>query len=289
VTVGKNIANSITPPCSNKYPVVYNGPDHSFVLHETFPENVEAVINRLLKCKSVRMNDIPVHIRLFCKNALSPFLTQIFNLCMRKGSYPKSLNCAQVVPIHKGGQKDLYNNYRPISLLSLINKIFEKLLYSRLYFYIKEHNMLSKQQNGFRRGLSTSLAIHDIHENFLQNTEKGLTFVLYSVIYLRPFKLLIMRYFYGSWNISMGLEVYCTHFLLVICKTDSSIVLLGGIGRLPGGNSRGTPGFITRAPTICLICEWPPTSIKLNSYTLCWWHFADDILCRFRQPTIWSK
>jgi len=38
VTVGKHIANSITPPCSNKYPVAYNGPDHSFVSHETFPE-----------------------------------------------------------------------------------------------------------------------------------------------------------------------------------------------------------------------------------------------------------
>ena len=60
VTVGKHIANSIPPPLSNKYPVAYNGPDQSFVLHETFPEEVEAVINRLLECNSVRMNDIPI-------------------------------------------------------------------------------------------------------------------------------------------------------------------------------------------------------------------------------------
>ena len=60
VTVGKHIANSIPHPLSNKYPVAYNGPDQSFVLHETFPEEVEAVINRLLECKSVRMNDIPI-------------------------------------------------------------------------------------------------------------------------------------------------------------------------------------------------------------------------------------
>jgi len=52
--------------------------------------------------------------------------------------------------------------------------------------------------------------------------------VLYSVIYLRPLIPLFMRYFYGSWNIFIGLlEVYYTNFLLVICKTDSSIVLLG--------------------------------------------------------------
>jgi len=52
VRVGKHIANSIPPPGRNKYPVAYNGPDHSFVLHETFPEEVEAVINRLLECKT---------------------------------------------------------------------------------------------------------------------------------------------------------------------------------------------------------------------------------------------
>jgi len=53
VRVGKHIANSIPPPGRNKYPVAYDGPDHSFVLHETFPEEVEAVINRLLECKTV--------------------------------------------------------------------------------------------------------------------------------------------------------------------------------------------------------------------------------------------
>jgi len=121
------------------------------------------------------MNDIPIHILKLCKNALSPFLSQIFNHCIRKGTYRQRLKCAQVVPIHKGGQKDLCNNYRPISLLSPLNKIFEKLLYSRLYSYIGQHNTLCTNQYGFRSGLSTSLAVHDIHENFQQNKEKGLT------------------------------------------------------------------------------------------------------------------
>jgi len=121
------------------------------------------------------MNDIPIHTFKLCKNALSSFLDQIFNHCIRKGTYPKRLKCAQVVPIHKGGQKDICNKYRPISLVSPINKIFEKLFYSRLYSYIEQHNMLSTNQYGFRSGLSTSLAVYDIHENFLQNKEKGLT------------------------------------------------------------------------------------------------------------------
>jgi len=88
--------------------------------------------------------------------------------------------------------------------------------------------MLSKQhQYGFRSELSTTLAVYVYMKTFCK-TEKGLLpLVVYSVIYLRPLILLIMRYFHGSWKISMGLEVNCTNFLLVICKTDSSVLLLG--------------------------------------------------------------
>jgi len=89
VTVGKHIANSIPPPLSYKYPVAYNGPDQSFVLHETFPEEVEAVINRLLECKSVRMNDIPIRILKVCKSALSPFLAQILPFAHQSVPTPK--------------------------------------------------------------------------------------------------------------------------------------------------------------------------------------------------------
>ena len=88
------------------------------------------VINNLLVSKSNMQNDILTHILKLCKNSLSTFLVQIFNLCIREGTYPRSLKCAQVVPIDKGGPKDLCTNYRPISLLSPINKIFEKLIYT---------------------------------------------------------------------------------------------------------------------------------------------------------------
>jgi len=54
---------------------------------------------------SSTLNDIPIHILKLCKSALSPFLAQIFNLCIWKGTYPKSLKCAQIVPIRKGGKK----------------------------------------------------------------------------------------------------------------------------------------------------------------------------------------
>jgi len=72
----------------------------------------------------------------------------------------------------EGGPKDLCTNYRPISLLLRINKIFEKLLYNRLCTYLEQNRMLSSHQYDFRRGLYTPLAIHDMQENILKNLEK---------------------------------------------------------------------------------------------------------------------
>ena len=118
VSIGQQLASKIPPPVHHTYLVIVNGPKNSFVLHNTFVEEVNMVINNLLVSKSNRQNDIPTHILKLCKNSLSPFLVQIFNLCIREGTYPQSLECAQVVPIYKGGPKDLYTNYRPISLLS---------------------------------------------------------------------------------------------------------------------------------------------------------------------------
>ena len=120
VSIGQQLASKILPPVHHTYPVKVNGPKNSFVLHDTFVE-VNMVIYNLLVSKSNRQNDIPTHILKLCKNSLSPFLVQIFNLCIREGTYPQSSKCAQVVSIYKGGPKDLCTNYRPISLLSPIN------------------------------------------------------------------------------------------------------------------------------------------------------------------------
>ena len=95
--------------------------------------------------------------------------------------------------------------------------------------------MLSTNQYSFRSGLSTSLAVYDIHENFLQNKEKGLTtcavFCDLSKAFDTPDHEILLwklEHFYGI----RGLP---HKFLLVICKTDSNMLLLGGIGQLPEG------------------------------------------------------
>ena len=117
VSIGKKLASTLPPPNISAYAVVCSGPELSFVLHETFTEEVITVINSLIESKSTRQSGTPIHILKLCKNVSSPFLEQIFDLCI-EGIYSQSLKCAEIVLIHKGGQKDVCMNYRPISLLS---------------------------------------------------------------------------------------------------------------------------------------------------------------------------
>ena len=73
------------------------------------------------------------------KTEISPSITLIVNQCLTTGIFPNRLKIAKVVPVFKKGDKDLLNNYRPISMLPSISKIFETVIYNQLYEYLQEH------------------------------------------------------------------------------------------------------------------------------------------------------
>jgi hypothetical protein len=87
-----------------------------------------------------------------------------------EGSVPDAIKIAKVVPIHKGSDKQYFNNYRPISILPSISKIYERVIYKRLYFFLEQNSILYDGQYGFRPKRSTIDAVHDfvsnIHEAF---------------------------------------------------------------------------------------------------------------------------
>ena len=87
--------------------------------------------------------------------ALAAPLTHIINLSIMSGIVPEQLKLAKVVPVHKGSDPKLCNNYRPISLLPSISKIFEKVMFSKLMSFFNHTNALYRHQYGFRSGHAT--------------------------------------------------------------------------------------------------------------------------------------
>lgn len=100
-------------------------------------------------------------------------LAHIFNLCMEYSIWPDALKAADVVPIFKGGSKTSIMNYRPISLISNIAKIFEKIIYNRLEDFFTKYNIISKEQYGFVKGKGTKDALYRLSNYVYGNLDKS--------------------------------------------------------------------------------------------------------------------
>ena len=115
---------------------------------------------KLLKCAS--------------SNIIAPILLEMLNISVTLGKYPSKLKLSKITPIFKSGEDNDANNYRPISLLSNLNRIFEKIMYNRTKDYIDKHNLLYSSQYGFRKGHSTQHAILDIVNAIQINMNQGI-------------------------------------------------------------------------------------------------------------------
>ena len=105
---------------------------------------------------------------------ISESLAIIFNKTIDTGLFPTKLKTAKVTPVHKANDKDNVNNYRPISVISTVAKVYERIVFDQLYNYLNRNNLLSKFQSGFRPNHSTATAMLDATNEWLSNMDKGL-------------------------------------------------------------------------------------------------------------------
>ena len=104
-------------------------------------------------------------------------LAYILNLSFSTGIFPDKLHelkVARVVPIFKKRDKTVPGNYRPISVLPVISKLFEKLVNTRIDFFVVEQNYIFyEHQYGFRHGYSTKLSLINLINQITQYTDEG--------------------------------------------------------------------------------------------------------------------
>ena len=92
---------------------------------------------------------------------------------LQTGVFPDALKIVKVLPLHKGGSVLDPNNFRPISLLSIFDKIIEKLMHKQLYSFFEDHNILYDNQFGFRKRNSTVYALMEITERIKETVDTG--------------------------------------------------------------------------------------------------------------------
>ena len=127
----------------------------------------------LILNKSTGPNSIPVYILKILKPFFSNWLSKIINLTFEVSIFPDFLKLAKIIPIHKRGCKLDHVNYRPISLLSVVSKIFEKVLYKRMYSFLSNEKLIFDKQYGFRSNYSTTHALISLTERLKTYLDSG--------------------------------------------------------------------------------------------------------------------
>ena len=145
----------------------------SMYLKPTDDQEILSLINKLQHKKSGGDDEIRPSMLKTHSDSLTPAITHIINLSFSEGRVPDKLKIAKVIPIFKKNEKHNPNNYRPISLLSIINKIMEKVMYKRVIDFLKKHKIIYDYQFGFRQGHSTNQALIEMIENIIEETEQG--------------------------------------------------------------------------------------------------------------------
>ena len=143
----------------------------TFYFENTYTDVVMKVINNVNVAKSSQINDIPTKVIKMNKDIFANFITDHFNYCIAYGEFPDELKHADVIPVHKKNEKCDKTNYRPVSILTNISKIYENLLYNQLSKYF--NSLLATNQCGFRKGFSSQYYLLVMLEKFKEAIDRG--------------------------------------------------------------------------------------------------------------------
>ena len=155
-------------------------------------------MNRLNKSKAAGLDKISARLIRECADLICIPIRDIFNQSVSQGIFPDDWKCAKVIPLFKQGDRDDLNNYRPISVISVMAKVFERIVYDQLYAYLEEHNIICKYQSGFRAIHSTVTALLEAADTWAYNIDRG---KINAVVFLdlkKALTQLTMRSFYQN-------------------------------------------------------------------------------------------
>ena len=172
-TIGEKTQPKIKHSHKHYTDYLTNENSDSFFLSPTNKEEIKIIFFSLDISKSTGPYSIPIKVLKMLKNDISEQLTDLFNLSFTTGTFPTLLKTAKVIPIHKKDSKSNFTNYHPISLLSNLDKILEKLIHSRLSTFLNSKGIIYPLQFGFCKNYSTSYALIHLTESINEALDQG--------------------------------------------------------------------------------------------------------------------
>ena len=153
-------------------------PKTNFRLEKISLTSVLKTLNSLATKKAVGLDYISSKLLKVAALVLAESLCKIFNKSVKICTFPSERKSAKVFPVHKKDDKSNPNNYRPISVLPAVGKVFERIIYDQLYSYLSRNKLVTKHQSGFRSLHSTVTALLDATNEWYRNIDQDNTNVV---------------------------------------------------------------------------------------------------------------
>ena len=109
--------------------------------------------------KAAGIDQIPPHLLKDGAEEIAPILTHLINCSLVTSTFPSTEKLAKVTTIHKADSRDLFDNCRPVSVLPIISKILERMVYNQVYAFLERNCLITSNQFGFRKGHNTKHAV----------------------------------------------------------------------------------------------------------------------------------
>ena len=149
------------------------GVNSKFYFHSIVETNILNNLKNLKVSKATGADGIPAKMLKLSCDIIVPSLTYIFNLSISTGIYVDDWKRDRVIPVYKTEDRTKCENYRPISILPIISKLFEKEVFGQLYQYLIDNSLLSRFQSGFRPKHSTMSLLIEMGDNWFENMDNG--------------------------------------------------------------------------------------------------------------------
>ena len=169
---GPNLAKSIPAFDKSHRSFLNGGFINSFFLQSASEQKVTEICSSFRSGTAPGYDSISMNVVKESFNLICAPLTYIINLSLNSGVLPQEMKIARVIPLFKSGDKSLFTNYRPVSVLPVFSKFLERIVYNRLINCLNKYDILSRNQYGFRKNYSTAHALIQLYDkisNALQN------------------------------------------------------------------------------------------------------------------------
>ena len=172
--IGPCLANSIAISNKATFDTYLKKPNSSsFQFEYTDVPSVQKIIKNLKPKSSAGHDNISSKVLRQVGDIVAYPLTIIINQSLCTGIFPNRLKLAKVIPLYKKYDNKLFGNYRPISLLSSLSKVFEKIVFDQLYDYLITNGLLFESQYGFRKQHSTELAALELTDRIRREMDQN--------------------------------------------------------------------------------------------------------------------